>query len=109
MTRAFLSLAVLALFFARASQAYLSPTVELSGKVSDFDDRYLFLDATTERYRVDRASVPASVELRPGTVVSFEAPLDSLKILPLASSAPRPPAHYKPPRKRDAASRSSTE
>jgi hypothetical protein len=88
------------LLAARAAFAYLSPIVELTGKVSDFDDHYLFLNATTERYRVERRSVPATVELKPGIEVSFEIPLDSLKVLPLTSAAPKPPAHYKPPRKR---------
>lgn len=86
------------LLVADGAFAALSSRVELHGKVSDFDDHFVYIDAITERYKIKRGDVPDSVNLRPGETVGFEIPLEDLRIIP--ATAPAIPRSYKPPRKR---------
>lgn len=91
--------AALSLLVAECAVAALASKVQLYGKVSDFDDHFVYIDAITERYKIKRSAVPESVELRPGVKVSFELALDDLSVLP--ATAPMIQQHpYKPPRKR---------
>jgi hypothetical protein len=97
---AFLAGTLLALLCAYSAQAALSSRVAVSGKVADFDDRYLYLDAKVERYRIKRSAVPDSIDLHPGSTVSFEIPFTDFRIIPATAPAVVPPSHYSPPRKR---------
>lgn len=87
------------LLVARGAFAAVGSEVQVMGRVSDFDGRYVFLDARTERYRIARGAVPDSVELKPGSIVTLEVPLSDFKMVP-ATAPITPPAHYSPPRKR---------
>jgi hypothetical protein len=74
--------------------------ITISGVVTDFDDRYVYLDARSERYRINRGAVPDEVRLQPGRLVDFELSLKDLRVLP----ATAPAVHsYKSPRKREPA------
>lgn len=71
--------------------------IQISGVVSDFDTRYLYLDARSERYRITRSEVPEDTELKPGAFVGFEIPLKDLRVLPATAPATLP---HKAPRER---------
>lgn len=90
--------ATLSLLASEYALAAMSATLELSGQVTDFDERYVVISATTERYRVERAAVPDALDLRPGSQVTFELPADAVLILPMPIA--KTAGKYKPPRKR---------
>jgi hypothetical protein len=94
-----LLLSLPALLGAGLAEARLASKIGLSGSVADFDDRYVYVTAARERYRVPRSSVPDDVELKPGGPVQLEVSLKDLLVIPATAPATLP-THYKPPRKR---------
>lgn len=84
----------------RAARAQLGSAVDVTGKVSDFDAHYVYLESRTERYRIERGAVSDSVELRPGAIVTLEIPFKSFRIMPPTAPANLPQTPYKAPRKR---------